>query len=74
MVLGSLSTITHGTTCVLPNPVFDAEQSLKAIEKEKCTIIYGTPTMYIDMYNHPNLNNYDVSSVDSGSYIFCQRL
>lgn len=70
MVTGSLSTICHGLTCVIPSPVFNAEESLKAIHKEKCTSIYGTPTMFIDLYNHPNFLKYDVSSVNSGSYWF----
>ena len=66
MVLGHLSTITSGVTCVMPSPVFDAEMSLRAIEKEKCTAIFGTPTMFVDMINHPNLDKYDLSSLDSG--------
>lgn len=66
MVLGSLSTICHGITLVVPAPVFNAEASLKAIEKEKCTSLYGTPTMFIDLYNHPNFSKYDLSSVDGG--------
>lgn len=67
--MASLTTITSGTTCILPNPVFNPEQSLKAIEKEKCTSIYGTPTMYVDLYNHPDLNDYDISSVNTGRQI-----
>ena len=67
MVMASLTTITHGTTCVLPNPVFNAEQSLKAIQSEKCTTLYGTPTMFVDLYNHPNFKNYDVTSLNSGT-------
>jgi acyl-CoA synthetase (AMP-forming)/AMP-acid ligase II len=70
MVLGSLATIQHGLTCVLPNPVFNAEQCLKAIQDEKCTTLYGTPTMFIDLYNHPNFPNYDVSSLNAGKIYF----
>lgn len=66
MVMAGLTTITHGTTCVLPSPTFNAEASLKAIQAEKCTTLYGTPTMYIDLYNHPRFKEYDVSSLNSG--------
>lgn len=68
MVSVSLTSITHGTTSVIASPVFNAEQSLKAISKEKCTSIYGTPTMFVDLYNHPHFKNYDVSSLDSGDF------
>lgn len=70
MVMASLTTITHGTTCVLPSPVYNAEASLKAIQQEKCTTLYGTPTMYIDLYNHPRFKEYDVSSLNSGTIPF----
>lgn len=66
MVLGSLTSIVHGVTNVLPSQTFDAEESLKAIQKEKCTSIYGTPTMWIDLYNHPKFADYDVSSINAG--------
>ena len=67
MIIASLSTINSGATCVLACPVFNAEQSLKAIEAEKCTFVMGTPTMFIDMYNHPKLKEYDISSLNAGS-------
>lgn len=66
MVLGSLCVFTHGVTCVFPSPSFEAEPTLQAIEKEKCTLQYGTPTMFIDMLNHPHFTNYDVSSLSTG--------
>jgi acyl-CoA synthetase (AMP-forming)/AMP-acid ligase II len=66
MVIGSLSTITSGTTCVFPSPSFDPEQSFKSIFKEKCTSIYGTPTMFVDLLNHQDLGKYDLSSVNTG--------
>lgn len=68
MVLGSLATVVHGLTCVLPSPTFHAEDALRAIQDEKCTTVYGTPTMYIDMYNHANLSKYNVSSLNAGKY------
>lgn len=66
MIMCGVTTLTHGTKCVLPYPIFKAEESLKAIDREKCTTIHGTPTMFIDLCNHPNLSKYDVSSLDSG--------
>ncbi|KAJ8027739.1 Acyl-CoA synthetase family member 2, mitochondrial [Holothuria leucospilota] len=66
MVLGSMCVFTHGATCVFPSHSFEPEPTLKAVEKEKCTSQYGTPTMFIDMLNHPNFKNYDVSSLSTG--------
>jgi acyl-CoA synthetase (AMP-forming)/AMP-acid ligase II len=72
MVLGSLATITTGLTCVLPSPVFNSEDALKAIQNEKCTTLYGTPTMFIDMYSHPNFHKYEMSSLNAGFFSFFQ--
>lgn len=66
MVFGSMSSIVHGATCVIPSRIFNPEKSLQAISKEKCTNIYGTPTMFIDLYTNRNLKEYDVSSVHGG--------
>ena len=52
---------------MLPSPTFNPEESLKAIQNEKCTSIYGTPTMFIDVYNHPKFYQYDVSSLNAGN-------
>ncbi|RMZ93200.1 acyl- synthetase family member mitochondrial-like [Brachionus plicatilis] len=66
MVFGSLSSIIHGSTCVIPSRTFNPEKSLEAISIEKCTNIYGTPTMFIDLYTNRNLAKYDLSSVHGG--------
>ncbi|KAK3701713.1 hypothetical protein QZH41_018868 [Actinostola sp. cb2023] len=66
MVLGSLTTITHGTTAVYPSRSFDAGATLQAIQKEKCNALYGTPTMFIDMLNHPDCSKCDFSSLRTG--------
>jgi acyl-CoA synthetase (AMP-forming)/AMP-acid ligase II len=66
MVAGALSPVAHGATSILPSRGFHAEESLKAIESEKCTSVYGTPTMFIDLYNHPNLKKYNLSSLNGG--------
>lgn len=49
-----------------PSLTFNAKESLKAITNERVTSLYGTPTMFIDLYSHPNFKNYDMSSLDSG--------
>ena len=66
MVLGCLTTLIHGLTAVFPSPTFNAEECLKSIQREKCTTLFGTPTMFIDIYNHPNFDKYNVSSLSSG--------
>ncbi len=53
-----------------PSLTFNAEESLKAITNERVTTLYGTPTMFIDLYSHPNFKNYDMSSLDSGIIYF----
>lgn len=53
-VLGSLTAVMYGPTMVLPSPSFQARAALEAVSKEKCSSIYGTPTMYIDMLAEPD--------------------
>ncbi|GFS55397.1 medium-chain acyl-CoA ligase ACSF2, mitochondrial, partial [Trichonephila inaurata madagascariensis] len=62
-VLGTLASVMHQGTCVFPSIGFHAETSLKVIEKYKCTVIYGTPTMYVDMLHNFKLQKYDISSI-----------
>ncbi|XP_052077607.1 medium-chain acyl-CoA ligase ACSF2, mitochondrial-like [Mytilus californianus] len=66
MVIGSLTMASHGATCVFPSPAFDAKDTLEAISKERCTSVYGVPTMFIDMLNHPDLHKYKLSSLYTG--------
>ncbi|XP_020629867.1 acyl-CoA synthetase family member 2, mitochondrial-like isoform X3 [Orbicella faveolata] len=66
MTLGSLMSIIHGTTSVYPSRGFDPGAVLTAIQQEKCTSLYGTPTMFIDVLNHPALDKFDVSSLHTG--------
>ncbi|XP_056635689.1 medium-chain acyl-CoA ligase ACSF2, mitochondrial-like [Diorhabda sublineata] len=51
------SSINHGSTIVLPSDGYDPENNLTAITKEKCTVVYGTPTMYIDLINQQRKRN-----------------
>ncbi|XP_022795327.1 acyl-CoA synthetase family member 2, mitochondrial-like isoform X3 [Stylophora pistillata] len=69
MVLGSLMSATYGTTSVYPSRGFDAGAVLTAIQQEKCNSLYGTPTMFIDVLNHPALEKFDVSSLRTGKKV-----
>lgn len=66
MVGGTLSAMVHGVTAVFAAPNFEPEASLRAIQEERVTSQYGTPTMFIDMLNHPNFSQYDMSSLSTG--------
>ncbi|XP_048240735.1 medium-chain acyl-CoA ligase ACSF2, mitochondrial-like [Haliotis rufescens] len=66
MVLGCLQIPSHGACCVFPSPSFDPEATLQAVEQERCTSLYGVPTMFIDMLNHPNFSRYDYTSLYTG--------
>jgi fatty-acyl-CoA synthase len=66
MVLGNLGCTTHGTTMVIPARGFDPGQTLDAIEDERCTGVYGVPTMFIAMLAHPGFANTDLSSLRTG--------
>ncbi|XP_059388307.1 medium-chain acyl-CoA ligase ACSF2, mitochondrial [Carassius carassius] len=63
---GGLVMAVHGTTVVFPSTGYDGHANLVAIEKEKCTFVYGTPTMYIDMLSQPDLAQIDLSSIEGG--------
>ena len=66
MVMGNLGCTSHGTTMVIPAPGFDPELTLKAVEQERCTGVYGVPTMFIAMQNHPDFARYDLSELRTG--------
>ena len=66
MVMGNLGCTTHGATMVIPGPAFDPEQTLRAVEEERCTGVYGVPTMFIAMQNHPSFAERDLSSLRTG--------
>jgi fatty-acyl-CoA synthase len=48
---------------VLPGPLFEATEVLEAIQRDKCTSVYGVPTMFIALLHHPNLKAYDLTSL-----------
>ncbi|XP_055643372.1 medium-chain acyl-CoA ligase ACSF2, mitochondrial isoform X1 [Toxorhynchites rutilus septentrionalis] len=64
MVIGVMAAITYGTTLVLPGAGYRPFESLEAIIKEKCTVIYGTPTMYVDLVNQIRQSKIQLPSVD----------
>lgn len=63
---GGMCMAVHGTSLVFPSPGYNSKANLAAMESERCTIIYGTPTMYVDMVNQPDIDKYDLSSVEAG--------
>ena len=66
MVMGNLGCTSHGTTMVIPAPAFDPALTLDAIEKERCTGVYGVPTMFIAMLGQSDLAQRDLSSLRTG--------
>ena len=66
MVLGTLACTTHGSAIVLPGPGFDPDQVLTTIQRERCTSLYGVPTMFIAELAHPDLAAFDLSSLRTG--------
>ena len=66
MVLGNLACTTHGAAMVIPSAGFDAAASLRACEQERCTSLYGVPTMFIAELGEPDLDDYDLSSLRTG--------
>ncbi|MBO9523303.1 MAG: AMP-binding protein [Nocardioidaceae bacterium] len=66
MVMGNLGCTTHGATMVIPASGFDPVVTLRAIQDERCTGVYGVPTMFIAMQNAPGFASYDLSSLRTG--------
>ncbi len=66
MVMGNLGCTTHAATMVIPARAFDPAQTLQTIETERCTAVYGVPTMFIAMQNHPDFPERDLSSLRTG--------
>ena len=66
MVLGNLACTTHGAAVVIPAPAFDPEATLAAVAAERCTSLYGVPTMFIAALDHPRFGDYDLKSLRTG--------
>ena len=65
-VLGNLAALTHGSAIILPAESFDAEACLRAVEAERCTSLYGVPTMFIAELEHPAFATYRLDSLRTG--------
>jgi fatty-acyl-CoA synthase len=66
MVMGNLGSTTHGSTIVIPAPLFDPVATLEAIQQERCTSLYGVPTMFIAELGCESFEKYDLSSLRTG--------
>jgi fatty-acyl-CoA synthase len=66
MVMGNLGCTSHGATMVIPAPGFDPSATLQAMAGERCTGVYGVPTMFIAMQNAPDFADHDLSSLRTG--------
>ncbi|NYD40675.1 AMP-binding protein [Nocardioides panaciterrulae] len=66
MVMANLGCTSHGTTMVIPAPGFDPATTLRTIAAERCTGVYGVPTMFIAMQNHPSFAEHDLSTLRTG--------
>jgi fatty-acyl-CoA synthase len=66
MVLGNLACTTHGATIVIPNWTFDPAATLEAVTRERCTSLYGVPTMFIAELTLESFKSYDLSSLRTG--------
>ncbi len=66
MVMGNLSATSHGACMVIPAPVFDPVATLQAVQAERCTSLYGVPTMFIAELSVPDFADYDLSSLRTG--------
>ena len=65
-VMGALCGMIHGATNVVPCPSFNGAACVEALEAERCTSIYGTPTMFIDILAAARIRKPDVSHVETG--------
>jgi fatty-acyl-CoA synthase len=66
MVMGNLGCLSHGATMVYPNDAFDPAAVLAAVQAERCTALYGVPTMFIAELGHPDFAKFDLSSLRTG--------
>ncbi len=66
MVLGNLACTTHGACIVIPAPAFEPKAVLEAVEQERCTSLYGVPTMFIAELEYPDFGKYDLSTLRTG--------
>jgi fatty-acyl-CoA synthase len=66
MVIGNLACITHGSAMVYPGEGFDPLATLQTVAEERCTALYGVPTMFIAELDHPEFGKFDLGSLRTG--------
>ncbi|MVU81376.1 AMP-binding protein [Nocardia sp. ET3-3] len=66
MVMGNLAATSHGAAMVIPGPAFEPRATLEAVAAERCTSLYGVPTMFIAELADPDFETYDLSSLRTG--------
>lgn len=66
MVIGNMACTTHGATMVIPNDSFDPVVTLEVVEKERCTSLYGVPTMFIAELHEMLTRDFDLKSLRTG--------
>jgi fatty-acyl-CoA synthase len=66
MVMGNLAATTHGACMVIPAPGFDPALTMQAVTEERCTSVYGVPTMFIAEWALPDIASYGLSTVRTG--------
>ena len=66
MVMGNLGCLTHGSTMIYPAEAFDPLATLQAVSEERCTALYGVPTMFIAQLDHPEFAKFDLKSLRTG--------
>src|SRR5262245_65075421 len=66
MVMGNLAATSHGACIVLPADAFEPGAVLDAVQAERCTVLYGVPTMFIAELDHPEFASFDLTSLRTG--------
>lgn len=66
MVLGNLACTTHGACMVIPSEAFDPVAVMETVTAERCTSLYGVPTMFIAELDHPRIDEFDFSTLRTG--------
>jgi fatty-acyl-CoA synthase len=66
MVMANLGCMTHGAAMIYPGEWFDPKLALEAVAAERCTVLYGVPTMFIAELEHPEFAQYDLTSLRTG--------
>src|SRR5260221_9855987 len=66
MVMGNLGCVTHGAAMIYPAESFEPAAVLETVQEERCTALYGVPTMFIAELAHPHFARYDLTSLRTG--------